>query len=139
MPESPKNLGKIISMHGTSPVFLQRASIVAILSFLFFLAMLITFYTRQQFGYFVLSTAFLVVNIFTLIGWLMQKRNVVKVYENGLNYRKAAVNWDEIASVNADNHSGLTITKVSGEQLTIPRSIDGIGKLAAHIREHIPH
>ena len=43
MPENPQKLGKLISIHGTSPAFLQRAAIVAMLSFFFFLTMLIAF------------------------------------------------------------------------------------------------
>ncbi|MGQ0542759.1 MAG: hypothetical protein ACT4O9_13035 [Blastocatellia bacterium] len=51
MTESAKNLGKLIYIHGTSPVFLQRAAIVAGVSFVFFLAMQIVFYTRPQIVY----------------------------------------------------------------------------------------
>ncbi len=136
MPYS-RMLGKLISTHGTSPAFLQRAAIVAGLSFVFFFVMLVAFYLRQQIGYFILSTAFLVVNLFTLIGWLMQKRNVAKVYENGFRYRKTIVFWDQISSATLDEPAGLTITKLDEETLIIPGSIDAIDKLASYIREQI--
>lgn len=139
MAESVKNLGKLIDVHGTSPIFLQRAAIVAGLTFVFFLAMLIVFYTRQQIGYLVLATAFLVVNFFTMIGLFMQKRNVVKVHENGFRYRNTSVSWHEITIANSDEHLGLVIAKMNGEQLTIPRSVEGLNKLADHIRDRIPH
>ena len=100
--EQPQNLGRLVSSHSTSPAYLQRAAIVAVVSFIFFLAMLAAFYVRQQFGYFVLSSGFLVVYVFTLIGWVMQKRNIVSVHEGGLKYRKFRTEWSEVQSVAAD-------------------------------------
>jgi len=135
--ERPVALGKLISIHGTSPAFLQRAAIVAVLSFVFFLAMLAAFYVRQHIGYFVLSTAFLVVHLFTMIGWWMQKRNAVKLYENGLTYKKTTVLWEDADTVTTDAGVGLTIAKLNKETLVIPSSIDGIGKLAAHVRARL--
>src|SRR5687767_3938475 len=99
MSKSNANLGSLVSSHGTSPATLQRAAIVTILSFFFFISMLLLFYVRQQMVYFVLSTAFLVVYIFTMVGWVMQKRNVVSVYENGITYRKFSATWDDLQSV----------------------------------------
>ena len=66
------DLGRAVSKHPTAAVYVQRAAIVTALSFFFFLGMLLVFYVRQQIVYFVLSTAFLVVYIFTMIGWVMQ-------------------------------------------------------------------
>lgn len=120
MPEPA--LGKLISKHSTSPVFLQRAAVVAVVSFLFFLVMLLAFYIRQQIGYFILSTAFLVVYLFTLVGWLMQKRNTVGIYENGLRYGKFITSWSEIKSVTA-NKKGMHIEKTRGETAFIPSSV----------------
>lgn len=88
MGSSRQELGPLVSVHGTSPVFLQRAAIVAILSFLFFLITLLIFYLQQRLIYFILSSAFLVTYIFTMIGWVMQKRNVVSIHEHGVAYRK---------------------------------------------------
>ena len=86
--------------------------------------MLVVFYLRQQIGYFLLSTAFLVVYVFTLIGWLIQKRNVVDVHENGLKYKKFQASWDEISSIKA-NTEGLHIAKDKSERTLIPSSIHG--------------
>ena len=131
------DLGNLLSTHGTSPAFLQRAAIVAVLSFFFFMAMLLVFYVRQQFIYFVLSTAFLVVYIFTMIGWVMQKRNVVSIYDNGITYRKFTARWDEIQSVKSEVGSGITIVKSGGETATIGKSVAGLDEIAVVIRKHL--
>lgn len=132
------DLGKLVSVHGTSPVYLQRAAIVAIVSFLFFLTTLLLFYLEQQLFYFVLSSAFLVIYGFTMIGWLMQKRNVVSIYENGIAHRKFVSSWDEIKSVNAASGSGITIVKDNGESLTIPNTTAEISRIAILIRQNLP-
>jgi hypothetical protein len=137
MPESRKDLGMIVSVHGTSAVFLQRAAIVTILSFFFFMAMLVVFYFRQQIFYFVLSTAFLIVYIFTMIGWVMQKRNTVSIYENGIAYRKFISIWDDIKTVKSDSKAGITIVHSSGDSTTIPSSVADIDKIAVAIRNHL--
>lgn len=133
-----KDLGTIVSVHGTSPVYLQRAAIIAGLSFLFFMGTLLIFYTQQSIGYFVLSTAFLVVYIFTLIGWVMQKRNVVSIYENGIAYRKFTSSWDEIKSVTADSKSGVTIVNSSGDSITISKAVADLSRIAATIKANLP-
>ena len=85
--------------------------------------MLVVFYFRQQFGYFLLSTGFLIVYIFTLIGWLMQKRNVVSIYENGVKYRKFQAVWKEVDSITA-NADGLWLTKGKREKTRIPPTVE---------------
>lgn len=137
MPEPTRNLGKLISVHGTSPAFLQRAAVVAMLSFVFFLLMLLTFYLRQQIGYFILSSAFLVVYLFTMIGWWMQKRNVVHIYENGISHRKFAATWDEIESFSQSADGSVTLTKKNGAETVIPAAISNTPQLAAFIRAKI--
>ena len=99
---------------------------------------LLIFYLQQSIGYFVLSTAFLVVYIFTMIGWAVQRRNRVSIFENGIAYRKFAARWDEIKSVTADSKSGITIRKLAGGSVEIGRSIAGIDEIASTIREHLP-
>ena len=137
MTTSHQSLGSLISIHGTSPALLQRAAVVAVLAFLFFMTTLLVFYVRQQFIYFVLSTAFLVVYIFTMIGWVMQKRNVVSIYENGITYGKFAARWDEIKSVRADAGSGITLTKSDGEAIIIGKSVADIDGIALIIRKYL--
>ena len=132
-----RDLGTIVSVHGTSPAFLQRAAILAVLSFFFFMAMLLVFYWRQQIVYFVLSTAFLVVYIFTLIGWGMQKRNVVSIFENGVSYRKFSARWDEMRSVRAGRQAGISLTTDDGTSVTIPETVADFPQIAAAIRSHL--
>jgi ABC-type bacteriocin/lantibiotic exporter with double-glycine peptidase domain len=133
-----KALGPLVSSHGISPVFLQRAAIIAIVSFLFFLATLAYFYIQQQLIYFVLSSAFLVVYIFTMVSWVFQKRNIVSIYENGIARRKFITTWDEIKSVTAEADSGITIVKSDGESLTIPKTTADIGRIAMLVRQNLP-
>lgn len=132
MPQPQQDLGKLLAVHSTSPLFLQRATIVAFASFVFFLVMLAAFYVRPQIGYFVLATAFLVVNLFTLIGIWMQKRNVVKIFENGIEYKKFRAAWNEIESVKADQ-SGLQLAK-PGESTLVPASIDRFESIVSSVR-----
>ena len=137
-PTQKKALGALVSSHGISPVFLQRAAIVAVVSFLFFLIALIFFYLEQQFMYFILSTAFLVIYVFTMIGWVLQRRNVVSIHENGITRRKFSATWDEIKSVKAESESGITIVKSDGESLTIPKTTADVGRIAVMIRQNLP-
>jgi ABC-type bacteriocin/lantibiotic exporter with double-glycine peptidase domain len=138
MPHSRKDLGPLVSAHGTSPVFLQRAAIIAVLSFFFFMATLMVFYVQQQILYFILSTAFLVIYIFTMIGWVMQKRNVVSIYENGIEYRKFVTRWDDIKSVTAEAESGITITRNNGESVSIPNTTADVRRIAVLVRQNLP-
>ena len=141
MPESRKNLGKLVNTYGTSPVYLQRAAIVAILSFVFFLAMLAAFYVRQHIGYFALSTAFLVVYVLTLISWVIQKRNVVSIFENGIRYRKFSGCWEEIESASVLNEgparAQIELKKNPREKILIPSSIQGFERIVHVIEEKV--
>lgn len=137
MSRSGQTLGPVVTAHGTSPATLQRAAIIAIFSFFFFMATLLLFYFRQQLLYFVLASAFLIVYIFTMIGWVLQKRNVVYVHEQGIRYRKFAARWDEIETVKADASSGLTIVKNGGESVTIGKTISEVGRIALLVRQNL--
>jgi len=53
----------------------QRAVFIAVLSFLFFLAMMSAFYVRQSILYFLLATAFLIVYIITMISFVRLRRS----------------------------------------------------------------
>ncbi|MBL8123733.1 MAG: hypothetical protein KIT61_11275 [Pyrinomonadaceae bacterium] len=131
-----KNLGKLVAIHGTSPVFLQRAAIVAAVSFLFFFAMLIAFYLRQHFGYFLLSTAFLIVFVFTLIGWWLQKRNAVEIFANGLRYNKRELRWQEIKAIESPDRE-LVLIQPDGEKLAISGTIYALDEIEHYIRRQM--
>lgn len=119
-----------------APAFLQRAAIVTFVSFAFFLLTLIAFYVRQHIGYFALSTAFLVVYIFTLISWVLQKRNVVRIFENGLSYKRFRAAWYQVRSVKASK-LGLEIKKGRTETIVIPPSISGYEQIVKAVRKGI--
>ena len=138
MPLISNNLGKLESVHTISPVYLQRAAIIAVLSFVFFMAMLIGFYSRRNIGYFMLSSAFLVVYFFTLVSWVMQRRNVVKIFENGIRYKKFESHWDEIESA-AYEETHIEIKNTNKETTNIPASIQGFERITEVIRNKTAH
>ena len=129
-----QNLGKLESIHAIAPAFLQRAVIVIVLSFIFFLAMMFGFYIRQNIGYFLLSTAFLIVYIFTMFSWVMMRKNIVKIYENGLTYKKFTARWNEIEAVNR-----YEIRKTKGEKIVLSESIQGVEQIIERIKKEISH
>ena len=109
---------------------MQRAVFTVVLSFLFFLAMMIAYYIRQNIGYFLLASAFLVIYIVMMVSLYMQRRNVVEVLENGLRYKKDEVTLDQIASVSDDG----IVTLRNGRQITLPKSLDQFPKLILALR-----
>jgi hypothetical protein len=129
--ESSRNLGKIVSIHGVQPALVQRAAIVAVLAFVFFLAMLAVFSYRQSIGYFVLASAFLVVEIFTLMGLFAQRRNVLQIFENGISYKKQTSSWAEIDKIN--KNKGYEIIKTDGEKIVLPATIHDIDTIVTGI------
>jgi hypothetical protein len=56
------------------PAQIQRAVFVAVLSFMFFLTMMLAFFIRQSMLYFLLATAFLVVYVVTMISFLKLRK-----------------------------------------------------------------
>jgi len=137
---SELQLGKLESIHPTSPVYLQRAAILAVLSFGFFLAMLVAFSFWRNFIYFLLSTAFLIVQLFTLFGWFTQRNTQVKVYENGFKYKKQTLLWDEIESIavkDENQKSGCEIKKQTGGKVVLTEAIQGIDTIIGRIKTEI--
>lgn len=56
------------------PAQAQRAAFIAVLSFLFFLGMMLAYYLRGSLLYFLLATAFLVVYLFTMISFVRLRK-----------------------------------------------------------------
>lgn len=100
---------------------------------MFFLGMLFAFYLRQHFGYFLLSTAFLIVYIFTMIGWWMQHRNVVKIHARGVNYKNWSAEWHNITDIQR-TQAGLVLTNTDNASITIGNSINGLEAIEAIVR-----
>jgi len=57
-----------------APAQLQRAVFIAVLSFLFFLAMMFAYYIRQSAVYFLLATAFLIIYLLTMFSFVRMRR-----------------------------------------------------------------
>jgi energy-coupling factor transporter transmembrane protein EcfT len=127
-----ENLGKLKSVHGISPVFKQRAFILAIISFVFFTAMVIGFLVRPGFVFVLLGTAFLVVGLFTLFGWFSQRNTEFKLFENGFSYKEFVCAWDEIESINVKAESQLIggakinclVHKTDGQEIVLTEVIE---------------
>lgn len=141
MSEQTIQLGKLESVHVTSPVYLQRALIVIILSFIFFLIMLIAFSIRQQVGYFLLATAFLIVKLFTLFGWMMQRKREVRLYENGFTIGKKTYAYNEIEIVQLkpikENKEEGEIIKTNGEKIILTEAIYDLAGVIKKINQKI--
>jgi len=60
--------------HPPSPAQMQRATFIAVLSFLFFLAMMFAFYIRQSMLYFLLATGFLIVYLVTMVSFVRLRK-----------------------------------------------------------------
>ncbi len=132
MIDSDKDLGKLVAIHGIAPAFLQRAVFIVILSFIFFLAMMFVYYIRQSIAYFLLASAFLVLYLVTLFSFVMQRRSVVMVHENGLSFKNRSALWNEIESV-----KDCTINIRDEKPIVLPRTINKIDNLLASITQHI--
>ena len=143
---SELQLGKLQSVHGISPVFKQRAFIVAVVSFVFFTVMVIAYSVRRSFVFILMGTAFLVVELFTLFGWLDQKNAEFRLFENGFSYKKFVCTWDEIESINLKTESRLIggekieclVRKIDGQEITLTDVIDNVQYLVETIDERMP-
>ena len=141
MIEQHESLGRLESVHGIAPAYLQRAAIIIIVSFAFFLLMLLAFSVRRNMGYFLLATAFLIVQLFTLFGWIRQRGAELKLYENGFTYRKHICHWDDIESMEVKmvGNSKITcqVTKTDGEKIVLTEALQGTPAIAERISEEI--
>lgn len=128
--ESKNDLGKLISAHGISQAYLQRALFISVLSLVFFLAMMVGFYLRQHIGYFLLATAFLLIYLITLFSWMIQRKTRLTIFENGFTYKKTRVLWNEIQAIDENGE----ILAARGRKFTLPRSIDDFGIVLSIVR-----
>ncbi len=136
MPETNKSLGKLVAVYALAPEHIQRAVFIAVLSFAFFLAMMTVFYIRQNILYFLLASAFLAIYIVTLLSWIVQRRSVVRVYENGLNYKKRTALWSEIESVNDSRDVGEVIVR-DEKPIILPKTLSDFDCLLTSLRQRI--
>ena len=130
MRTSRRDLGKLVSVYGPAPAFLQRAVFLTVLSFFFFLGMMAVFYVRQGFVYFILASAFLVIYIISLVSFLSHRKNVLAVHENGIELKKQRARWHEISSITDDGQIRLQ----NDEIIMIPKSLSDFAGAIGRIR-----
>ncbi len=119
MTSNEKELGRLVGIYPIAPAYVQRAAFLAVLSFLFFLAMMFAFYALQSFLYFLLSTAFLIVYLITMFSFVMLRRRSVEVFENGIKFRKTSLLWSEISAVSSNGE----VSVAGGRSIVIPGTI----------------
>lgn len=107
---------------------------VAALSFAFFLAMLLGFYVREQIGYFILSSAFLVVYLLTMFGWFVLKRQKLQVHELGISYRRSKILWNEITSIEDLGERSFLIKGSDGSALQVSDAVSESAKVREMVR-----
>lgn len=133
MPETVPNLGKLVGRYAISPVFVQRATFIAVLAFMFFLAMMFAYYIFHGPVYFLLASAFLLVYIVTMFGLLAQKRNVLEIFEHGVSYRKFSSRWEDLEAVEQTKPNTYQMRKHNGETAILSNSLDRVEEAANRI------
>lgn len=128
-----KNLGRLIAVHPISPAHLQRAVLLAILSFIFFMSMMFAFYLLKNLVFFLLATAFLMIYLATMYSFITGRKKTVEVFENGLRIGKTSAMWSDVESV--DDTAGIQLT--DSKKLEIPRSICEREALITLIRSNL--
>ena len=123
MRKKEKQLGSLERTFEINPLYLARVTFVAARSFLFFLGMLLGFYMRAQIGYFILSSAFLIVYLLTMFGWFVLKRQKLEIREKGISYRRIKLFWDEVSAVDQINGKSFYIRSSDGSRLEISDSV----------------
>ena len=136
-----RDLGPLVAVHPIAPTYLQRAAFMAVLSFVFFLAMMVGFYIRQSAGYFLLATAFLVVYLITMFRLFWQRKSVVKIYENGIEFKKFFAEWNEIKAADSKPDrrgvSRLELKRSDGMAVILPDTVVDADGMKANIRRRI--
>lgn len=140
---SELQLGKLQSVHGVSPVFKQRAFILAVVSFVFFTTMFFGFLVRPGFVFVLLGTAFLVIGLFTLFGWLAQRNTEFRLFENGFAYKKFVCLWNEIERFDVKTENSLiggakvncAFRKTDGSEIVLTETIEDLESIVKIVRE----
>ena len=130
------DLGPVVTEHRIAADQVQKVAIVAPLSFIFFLAMLVAFYLRNSLGYFILSSGFLVVYLFTMFGFFSMKKKVFRFHQNGISFKKMRLPFELISKVHLDSRVGLVIDSSEG-RLIVPQSISGLTQIATELDRRI--
>jgi hypothetical protein len=142
MPSDQKDFGRLISTHTISPAYFQCAAFMAVLSFLFFLAMMIGFYARRNVGYFLLATAFLLVYLATMFSLFSQRRTAVNIFENGITYKKFSARWSEVtATETTEKRSSrrplIELRKKDGQSMVLPDTVTDAEGMMTSVRRRV--
>ena len=133
MPPLRDELGKLNAVYRPAPAFLQRAVFLTILSFVFFLGTMFIYYVRQGFVYFILASAFLVLYVISLISFFGQRKNVLKVYEHGIEFKNNKALWTDIESVSDEG-----VVQITGDRkMVIPKSLGNFDDIVRHVRSMV--
>jgi hypothetical protein len=136
-----RELGRLVAVHPIAPAYLQRAAFMAVLSFIFFLAMMVGFYIRQSAGYFLLATAFLIVYLIMMFSLFWQRKSVVNIYENGIEFKKFLAEWHDLELVDSTpDRRGvqrLELKRSDGLTVTLPNTVVDAEGMNANIRRRI--
>jgi len=105
--------------------------------------MVVAYSVRQSFVFILMGTAFLVVELFTLFGWLAQKNTEFRLFENGFSYKKFVCLWNEIESVNVKKESSLAsgakinclVRKTDGQEIVLTDAIKDLERIVKTIDE----
>jgi hypothetical protein len=135
MSKNKVDLGRVIAAHPVAPIYVQRAVFIAVLSFLFFLGMMLAFYLRQSLGYFLLATAFLFVYLVTMFSWFTMRKRFVRVFENGFEFKNARHLWNEVDTVSSS--LPMVITLKTGKSIELPSTIAEPDLLVRQFRTRI--
>ncbi|MCC6825830.1 MAG: hypothetical protein IT172_08825 [Acidobacteria bacterium] len=127
------DLGKTVSIHPIQPAIIQRAVFIGVLSFMFFLAMMLAFYLRQNIGYFLLASAFLVIYVVMMFSFAVQRKTVVTVCANGIKFKRHRLLWTEILAI---DERGVLMTNPGGA-VALPRSVAQFDRLVSVVRANI--
>jgi hypothetical protein len=125
----------MIAAHPVAPIYVQRAVFIAVLSFLFFLGMMLAFYLRQSLGYFLLATAFLFVYLATMFSWFTMRKRFVRVFENGFEFKNARHLWSEVDAISSS--LPVLITLKTGKSIELPSTIAELDLLVRQLRSRV--
>jgi len=128
-----KQLGRLIAIHPISPAHMQRAVLLAVLSFIFFMSTMFAYYLLQKPLFFLLATAFLVIYLFTMYSFIMGRKKTVEVYEKGVRMGKISASWPDVEAI---DDRGL-VCIAGDKKLEIPHSIYERDALIARIRSNV--
>ena len=134
---SSESLGKQISVHSVASAAVQRVIVVAVFSFIFFLGTFVAFYLSGRAVFFLLSTGFLVIYVLTMLGWFALRRMELRIFEEGLTFKKASVRWEGIELMECLPKKGIRLTMTDRPPVMLPESLSDIDKIESFLRSRL--